>query len=227
MFVPLKVTTEYSLMKSLIKVPDLISFLEKNKLSVCGICDENLFGVMEFYDTCMSKNIQPLIGLELSFSSVLFYVYARGYEGYIELLKLNTKKEEDTLSIHDLETISSYVNIILPYEYINQYKEYASMFSHLYIGYTTEYEKNNAMILTTKLLFCPNLKMFLVKDSFYLNLLRAIDSNNPYSVIEKEDYSKNSFEYYQKENVDDECLEEFIATSKVEIPKNIKRMLIL
>ena len=220
MFVPLKVTTEYSLMKSLIKVPDLISFLEKNKLSVCGICDENLFGVMEFYDTCMSKNIQPLIGLELSFSSVLFYVYARGYEGYIELLKLNTKKEEDTLSIHDLETISSYVNIILPYEYINQYKEYASMFSHLYIGYTTEYEKNNAMILTTKLLFCPNLKMFLVKDSFYLNLLRAIDSNNPYSVIEKEDYSKNSFEYYQKENVDDECLEEFIATSKVEIPKN-------
>ena len=40
--IPLKITTEYSLLKSLIKLPDLISFLLENNIKECAICDENL-----------------------------------------------------------------------------------------------------------------------------------------------------------------------------------------
>ena len=113
MYVPIKVTTDYSMMKSLIKIPDLIAFLEKNSTSVCGICDENLFGVMEFYDECINHNITPLIGLELELANCRFYVYARGYTGYLTLLKLHTKKEQNTLSVFDLETHKEDLNIIL------------------------------------------------------------------------------------------------------------------
>ena len=220
MYVPIKVTTDYSMMKSLIKIPDLITFLEKHSVSICGICDENLFGVMEFYDECIKHNIIPLIGLELELANCTFYVYARGYNGYLTLLKLHTKKEQNTLSIFDLETHREDLNIILPYAYLPEYKEYASKFPHFYIGFTTEYEKNNASILTDQLLFCPNFKMFLQGDSAYLTMLEAIDTNNAYALLEKKDYEKNSLLYYINENFEDEILKDFIKTSTVEIPKN-------
>ena len=46
--IPLKVITEYSLLKSLIKIPDLIKHLTSHNINVCGICDDELFGLMEF-----------------------------------------------------------------------------------------------------------------------------------------------------------------------------------
>ena len=220
MFVPIKVTTDYSLMKSLIKIPDLILFLEKNKINICGICDENLFGVMEFYDSCLEYNITPLIGLEVKIDTNTFYIYARGYQGYLTLLKLHTKKEEKILSIYDLETNAKDINIILPYQEIEMFKEFSKIFPNLYVGYTTEYEKNNALIVTKNVLFCPDFKMFLKQDSFYLNMLLAIDTNNSYAVIEKKDYEKNALEYYEEKIELEEVMEEFIRTSKVTIPKD-------
>ena len=56
--IPLKITTEYSLLKSLIKIDDLISFLVCNNISACGICDDNLNGLMEFYLKCKKNNIK-------------------------------------------------------------------------------------------------------------------------------------------------------------------------
>ena len=58
MHIPLKVTTDYTLLKSLIKMPDLISFLCDNKINACGICDENLYGVLDFYFSCKKNNIK-------------------------------------------------------------------------------------------------------------------------------------------------------------------------
>lgn len=48
MFVPLKIITEYSLLKSTIKIDSLIEFLKKHNMTSCAICDNNLYGVMEF-----------------------------------------------------------------------------------------------------------------------------------------------------------------------------------
>ena len=58
--IPLKITTEYSLLKSLIKLPDLISFLNENNIKECAICDENLNGFMDFYLKCKENNIKPI-----------------------------------------------------------------------------------------------------------------------------------------------------------------------
>ena len=58
MHIPLKVTTDYTLLKSLIKIPDLISFLREKNITACGICDENLYGVLDFYFSCKKNNIK-------------------------------------------------------------------------------------------------------------------------------------------------------------------------
>ena len=49
MVVPLKIVTDYSLLKSCIKINNLIPFLKEHKITAAAIVDENLYGVMEFY----------------------------------------------------------------------------------------------------------------------------------------------------------------------------------
>ena len=76
-YTPLWIKTDYSILTSLIKIDDLINMLSKEKVSACAICDDNLFGTMEFYNKCKKKNIKPIIGLEVNIgytiTSMLIY----------------------------------------------------------------------------------------------------------------------------------------------------------
>ena len=92
--IPLKITTEYSLLKSLIKVPDLIKFLKQNNITKCAICDDELFGVIEFYNLCKENNIKPIIGLELIIDNITYYIYPKNYKGY---QILNTILDDENL----------------------------------------------------------------------------------------------------------------------------------
>ena len=60
MNIPLRIVSDYSLLKSLISLPKLIDVLKEKKIKACGICDDNLYGVMEFYDLCLKNEIQPI-----------------------------------------------------------------------------------------------------------------------------------------------------------------------
>ena len=44
MLIPLKMTTDYSLLKSTITIDSLIAFLKEKNISTCAIVDENLYG---------------------------------------------------------------------------------------------------------------------------------------------------------------------------------------
>ena len=44
MYYPISIKTDYSLMKSLIKINDLISYAVKNSINTLGIIDDNLNG---------------------------------------------------------------------------------------------------------------------------------------------------------------------------------------
>jgi len=219
MFLPLKVTTDYTMLESMITIPKLLLFLKKYQITMCGICDKNLFGVLEFYNTLKENNIKPLIGLEIKLDNIPLYLYAKDYHGYLSLLKINTLVEKEELTIEQLEKYEDNLNVVLPYLYIEKYKEWQEKFKNFYIGYTSDYEKNNALILTDNLIFCPDLKAFTKKDSNYLNLLTSIDTGNPVNLIENKNYEKNSFEYYFKETIDLSKTLEFANSCNVEIPK--------
>ncbi len=221
MFLPIKVTTDYSILKSMITVPKLILFLKKYNISVCGICDENLFGVMEFYDGLKKENIKPIIGLEVEVNSVNLYLYARDYIGYQSLLKINTLKEERSLSWMDLEIYESHLNMILPYLHIMHFQELKPKFQHFYVGYLSEYEKSNAFIITNNVIFCPDFKAFNMKDSEYLNLLKAINNGESMKIMPQENYEKNSLEYYLKETIVDDKTKEFVESCNVIFPTNV------
>ena len=74
---PLNVCTDYSLMQSLITIPKLMDALSSTNSYVCGICDDNLYGTMEFFLACKSHNIKPLIGLKIKLNDTYLYLYPK------------------------------------------------------------------------------------------------------------------------------------------------------
>ena len=100
---PIYLKTVYSFLTSLITIDELISFAKTNKLDSLCICDDNMYGVMEFIKKCNDNNIKPIVGLDIG-SCLLF---AKDYLGYQNLMKLTTLKSEKELNIEDLSKYSS------------------------------------------------------------------------------------------------------------------------
>ena len=209
MYAPLKVTTDYTLLKSLIKIPDLITFLVSNKISACAICDENLYGALDFYKSCKNNNIKPIIGLSVLLNDLDIYLYAINYDGYKNLLKIHTIIETRSLGIVDLEELKDNILCIIPYKSTELWKN-LSFFKYLYIGFSNLFEKNNALILTSNIVYVNDLRALKLEDVKYLNFLDDLRKET------RLDYSNN---YYQiKDFIDSEKIEKIVNLIDLEIP---------
>ena len=188
--IPLKITTEYSLLKSLIKLPDLISFLNENNIKECAICDENLNGFMDFYLKCKENNIKPIIGLDTVYESMHIYVYAKNYLGYQELLKIDYLK--DNMNLSYLE--NSNLLIIIPFKSIDIYEKLKYK-DNVYIGFCNDIEKNNALLISDKIVYVDNVRCLFKKDISYLKYLKMLNDNFVYN--DNAYYKTSSFEDIQ------------------------------
>ena len=179
MIAPLFIKTNNTLLKSLIRIDDLITYAKKNNIEALTITDENMYGVMEFYKKCKSNNIKPIIGLNI-YNLVL---YAKNYKGYQNLIKLSTISTEKDITIDDLKKYSSDLICILPFTYKNLYKEIKDIYSDLYIGYKNEKEKNSINIdkvYLNEILYIND------SDKNYLKYLIAIKDSKLYIEIDDE-----------------------------------------
>jgi len=214
MYIPLKVTTDYTLLKSLIKVKDLISFCISKNIKSCGICDTNLFGSIEFYKECKKNNIKPIIGIEIKINESIVYLYAENYEGYKNLLKINVILNDRVIELSDLEKFSNDILCILPCKYVNIYED-LKFYKDLYIGYENKEELKISLIKTNNVVYINNIKVFDNNDIKYLKYLDKI--NEIEDIIE---YENNYFNYDNLDNFDYEKLEEVNNKLNVEIPFN-------
>ena len=188
--IPLKITTEYSLLKSLIKLPDLISFLNENNIKECAICDENLNGFMDFYLKCKENNIKPIIGLDTVYESMHIYVYAKNYLGYQELLKIDYLKDNMKLSYLENPNLL----VIIPFKSIDIY-ERLKYKDNVYIGFCNDIEKNNALLISDKIVYVDNVRCLFKKDISYLKYLKMLNDNFVYN--DNAYYKTSSFEDIQ------------------------------
>ena len=97
MFVPLNIKTDNYLQSSMISIDSLIAFACKNNLKCLTITDNNMYGAIDFYKACKNNNIKPIIGLEVKIDDLFIILYAKGYEGYLNLVKLSTLLSENKL----------------------------------------------------------------------------------------------------------------------------------
>lgn len=100
----LNIKSDYSLLKSLIKINDLIEYAKKNNINILSLCDNNLCGSLEFYNACKQNNIKCIIGLEYIYENKKIYLFAKNYNGFKNLLQISRyglKEYEDIILIND------------------------------------------------------------------------------------------------------------------------------
>ena len=100
----LNLKTDYSLLKSLIKINDLINYAKTNNINILSICDNNLSGSLEFYNACKINNIKCIIGLEYNYQNKKIYLFPKNYNGFKNLLlitKYGLKNYEDIILINN------------------------------------------------------------------------------------------------------------------------------
>ena len=131
MYTPLNIKTENSLLKSIIKIDELIEFAKKNNIKSLTITDDKMYGVYYFYKKCKENNIKPIIGLEVTIDEKKIILYAKNYEGYKNLLKLVSL---ENISIEDLNIYNTNIICILPFESRN----INVSFDTIFIGFKNE-----------------------------------------------------------------------------------------
>lgn len=183
----ISIKTDYNVLSSMIKLPDLFSYAVTNNINTLGIVDDNLCYVAEFLKLCQKYNIKPVIGLEVNYQNYKIYLYAKNEQGYKELLKINTYIIENEFN---KDLLTKDILTIIPFKS----KELLKEIPNSYIGYQTEEEKNEALKLTPNIVYF-NLTLSLTKENTkYLNYLNMIKENKTYASYNDIDYSS----YYLK-----------------------------
>ena len=66
-FIHLRSLSSYSLSESTLKIKNLVSICKKFNMPAIALTDNNnMFGVFEFSQECISNNIQPIIGSSIN-----------------------------------------------------------------------------------------------------------------------------------------------------------------
>ena len=174
-FYNLYLQTEYSLTQSPIKISNLVPKAKDYGYDALCMTDiDNMHGALKFYNACKKENIKPIIGLNLSISSIdNFYnsilLYAKNNEGYKNILKIATlRKIKKELHLKDIKNLVNDIIAVLPSdendaiklffegnrkrakELIDNYRLY---FSDLYVGIDLQTGLNKLKIRDLKM-FC-------------------------------------------------------------------------
>lgn len=210
----LNVKTTYELLGSLIKIDDLIHFCVSNNIKCVGITDNNMFGVIEFYQKCKQYNIKPIIGLEIKIDDVKIILYAKNFDGYKELCKIKTKENLSNISFDDLVNLKNNIIVVNYYNYDKVIKFNKTV----YIMYDNELDKNNALLLTDKIVYINEIRVFNKNDIEYLKYAKMIrDGETILSYKEFNDYD-NSY-YKIPSSFDIDSTYNFSNLLDIEFPK--------
>ncbi len=199
------IKTDYSLLNSLIKIDSLISYLKKNNINICGICDMNLSSSIEFYTKCKNNNIKPIIGIDIKYNGFQMFLYAKNYEGYKNLIKINTNKDKLTKEI--LSNYSQNIICVLPF---NSYslKEQLSFYDNIFYGYEKSEEKVNAFF-NGNAIYIKEIRCFNKSELPYFKYLNILGGEN------KIDYD---YSYLDIDKTDEQTILNFSDLVDIQIP---------
>ena len=158
MYAPLNIKTCNSLLKSMIKIDELVKIAKENNIEALTITDDNMYGVLDFYKACQKYNIKPIIGLEITLPEKII-LYAMNYDGYKNLMKITTKKSENQITIDILANNSKGLICLVPYESRILYNELKKIYKYIFITYKNQEQKQKIKannILYMNEILCKN-----------------------------------------------------------------------
>ncbi len=208
MYQPLYTKTNYSLLSSLIKIDDLIDFAKEHNFKCLTICDNNMYGTMEFYKKCLKANIKPIIGLELCVENDTLLLYAKNYEGYKNLLKLTTINASNNPTIEEIITYKNNLIHVVPFESIELYKHLKDL-DEIYLGISKMEEEKEALKITEDLVYINKTLYLTAANKEYLRYIYMIRDGKTIADIDDNTYqiNNNHFIIEPKNIVSDKYIE--------------------
>ena len=174
MIIPIYNKSNYTLLSSLLKIDDIVSYAKKNNLPSISLTDSNMFGTMEFIHKCQKQDIKPVIGLEVNLEDFTIVIYAKNYEGYKSLIKLSTIQSERVVDIEDLKKYNKDVIVVLPFIYKDKFNILGDIYVDLYLGFNSKSEEKESLIITKNIVFFRENLYLNKNDEEYLNYLYRI-----------------------------------------------------
>lgn len=169
MYVPLYIKTDGSLLKSLIKIDELIKKARKQEFEALTITDNNMYNVMPFYKKCLENNIKPIVGLEIIIDNLKLVLYAKNYKGYLNLVKISSEE------IKDIDLLKKYNNdliLIIPFPSISLYEKLKETYENIYFAYKNDEEYNS--IKSSKKVYMNEILFLEQNEEEYIYYLEAI-----------------------------------------------------
>ncbi len=151
MYIPFYTKSYYSLLSSCLSIDQIISYAKENHQDCCVLCDNTMYGAMEFIEKCKKNNLEPILGLEIEMDYLLL-CYAKDYQGYQALMHFFTVSNDRKLSLADLEVYKEHLFFILPYRFRKFYQE-LSYSLDLYLGYQNLEQEEVAKQMSKKIVF--------------------------------------------------------------------------
>ena len=206
----LYVKSYYSLLSSLLSIDDIIDLNIKSGNNYAVICDNNMYGTMEFIKKCNQKEIKPVIGLELVIEDKIILCYAKDYTGYLNLVKLSTKANTSKVELNDINTYKESLIIVISYKD----RELLELVTTplIYLGYKDEQEKNKALEITERVVFLKECLYKEKKDANYLKYLYLIRDG-------KSIYDEANYDLLDKEFINDKSCLEIVNKCNITFPK--------
>ncbi len=191
------IKTDYSILKSLIKLEDLFSYAVKNNYKTLGIIDDNLSYVAEFMKLSIKNKIKPVIGFSTKLNDLDIIIYAKNYQGVLDLYKLSYDNLEEPLNILKLTKYITNLILLLPYKSKELFNEISKITNDCIIGYNCEEDKTSALLLTNKVIYFKEILTLSKEDTKYLSLLEAIKENK---TIDQVKYKNKDYNFIENKD---------------------------
>lgn len=208
MYTPLGIKTDYSLLKSLIKMEDLILYAKNNGYTSLGILDDNLCSSNTFIKMCEKNGIKGVIGLELIINDKKVFLYPRNMNGLRNLFRLTRKGIDEPYTLDLLKEYSTDIICVLPYQSYNMIESIKDIYAKCFLSFSNEDERKEALKITSDIVFIYDIYTLRREDAKYINYLYMIDKNIKLGGMELKDYSLNVLE---KKEYDTSCLTDLIS----------------
>ena len=170
----INVKSNYSLLSSLLKIDDIITYHKKHGDIAVFLSDTNMYGTMYFYKKCLDEKIKPIVGLNVILENFRINLYVKDYSGYQSLIKLSTIQNERLVTIDDLKKYNVGLICVCYYDSKDYFKTLEGLYDDLYLGYTNKEEEKIARTFTKKIVFFRECLYLNSNEEEYLKYLYLI-----------------------------------------------------
>ena len=222
MYIPLYNKSNYSLLESMLLIDDILEYALNNKLDSIGLCDNNMYGVMEFIKKSSKLNINPIVGIDIKIDDNNILLYCKNYDGYKNLMIISSLYSKNEVNIDVLNKYKDDLICILPFKNISFYNNIVGVYDDIYIGVNNIYDEDESYKISDKVVYLNMCLYNNSEDSKYIKYLYLMKNN--LTVNDNIDINFDNCELYNNNiNVSDNCLNNSIEIAnkcRLVLPKS-------